>query len=58
LGNYRRLVEALDTEVKRSERTGRLFAVLLVDFVAMIGAVVLTLLAGFVNGRRMYARQL
>ena len=31
LGNYRRLVEALDTEVKRSERTGRPFAVLLVD---------------------------
>jgi uncharacterized membrane protein YeaQ/YmgE (transglycosylase-associated protein family) len=26
--------------------------------VAMISAVVLTLLAGFVNGRRMYARQL
>jgi uncharacterized membrane protein YeaQ/YmgE (transglycosylase-associated protein family) len=27
-------------------------------FVAIIGAVLLTLLAGFVNGRRMYARQL
>jgi uncharacterized membrane protein YeaQ/YmgE (transglycosylase-associated protein family) len=26
--------------------------------VALIGAVLLTLLAGFVNGRRMYARQL
>ena len=26
--------------------------------VAVIGAVLLTLLAGFVNGRRMYARQL
>jgi hypothetical protein len=26
--------------------------------VAMISAVVVTLLAGFVNGRRMYARQL
>ena len=26
--------------------------------VAMIGAVLVTLLAGFVNGRRMYARQL
>ena len=26
--------------------------------VAMIGAVLLTLVAGFVNGRRMYARQL
>src|SRR5258706_3699684 len=31
LGNYRRLVEALDAEVKRSDRTGRPFAVLLVD---------------------------
>jgi diguanylate cyclase (GGDEF)-like protein/PAS domain S-box-containing protein len=31
LGNYRRLVEVLDAEVKRSERTGRPFAVLLVD---------------------------
>jgi diguanylate cyclase (GGDEF)-like protein/PAS domain S-box-containing protein len=31
LGNYRRLVQALDAEVKRSERTGRPFAVLLVD---------------------------
>ena len=31
LGNYRRLVEALDVEVKRSERTGRPFAVLLAD---------------------------
>ena len=31
LGNYRRLVEALDAEVKRSERTGRPFAVLLAD---------------------------
>jgi uncharacterized membrane protein YeaQ/YmgE (transglycosylase-associated protein family) len=32
--------------------------IILTTFVAMIGAVVLTLLAGFVNGRRMYARQL
>jgi diguanylate cyclase (GGDEF)-like protein/PAS domain S-box-containing protein len=31
LGNYRRLVEALDTEVKRTGRTGRPFAVLLLD---------------------------
>jgi len=31
LGNYRRLVEALDAEVKRSGRTGRPFAVLLFD---------------------------
>lgn len=31
LGNYRRLVAALDTEVKRTERTERPFAVLLLD---------------------------
>jgi diguanylate cyclase (GGDEF)-like protein/PAS domain S-box-containing protein len=31
LGNYRRLVEALDAEVKRTGRTGRPFALLLVD---------------------------
>ena len=31
LGNYRRLVEALDAEVKRSGRTGRPFAVLILD---------------------------
>lgn len=31
LGNYRRLVEALDAEQKRTERTGRPFAVLLID---------------------------
>jgi diguanylate cyclase (GGDEF)-like protein/PAS domain S-box-containing protein len=31
LGNYRRLVEALDAEVKRSERTRRPFAVLMLD---------------------------
>jgi diguanylate cyclase (GGDEF)-like protein/PAS domain S-box-containing protein len=31
LGNYRRLVEGLDAEVKRSERTGRPFAILLAD---------------------------
>ena len=31
---------------------------ILTTFVAMIGAVLLTLLAGLVNGRRMYARQL
>jgi diguanylate cyclase len=31
LGNYRRLVEALDAEVKRSGRTGRPFAILLLD---------------------------
>ena len=32
--------------------------IILTTFVAMISAVVLTLLAGFVNGRRVYARQL
>ena len=32
--------------------------IILTTLVAMIGAVVVTLLAGFVNGRRMYARQL
>jgi diguanylate cyclase (GGDEF)-like protein/PAS domain S-box-containing protein len=31
LGNYRRLVEAVDAEVKRTGRTGRPFAVLLLD---------------------------
>ena len=31
LGNYRRLVEVLDAEIKRSGRTQRAFAVLLVD---------------------------
>jgi diguanylate cyclase (GGDEF)-like protein/PAS domain S-box-containing protein len=31
LGNYRRLVEALDAEVKRTGRTGRPFALLLLD---------------------------
>ena len=32
--------------------------IILTTFVAMIGAVLLALLAGFVNGRRIYARQL
>ena len=32
--------------------------IILTTLVAMIGAVVVTLLAGVVNGRRMYARQL
>jgi diguanylate cyclase (GGDEF)-like protein/PAS domain S-box-containing protein len=31
LGNYRRLVEGFDTEVKRTRRTGRPFAILLLD---------------------------
>ena len=32
--------------------------IVLTTLVAMIGALLLTLVAGFVNGRRMYARQL
>ena len=32
--------------------------IILTTFVAITSAVLLTLLAGFVNGRRMYARQL
>ena len=32
--------------------------IILTTFVAIISAVLLTLFAGFVNGRRMYARQL
>jgi diguanylate cyclase (GGDEF)-like protein/PAS domain S-box-containing protein len=35
LANYRRLGEALDTEMKRAERTGRGFAVLMLDLDAM-----------------------
>jgi diguanylate cyclase (GGDEF)-like protein/PAS domain S-box-containing protein len=35
LANYRRLAEALDTEVRRSERTGREFAVLMLDLDGM-----------------------
>jgi diguanylate cyclase (GGDEF)-like protein/PAS domain S-box-containing protein len=35
LGNYRRLAEVLDGEIKRSERTGRTFAVLLFDLNGM-----------------------
>jgi diguanylate cyclase (GGDEF)-like protein len=31
LANYRRLMEALDNEIKRSDRTGRSFAVVLLD---------------------------
>ena len=31
MGGYRRLLDVLDAEVKRSERTGRPFAVLLMD---------------------------
>jgi len=31
LGNYRRLLEALDAEIKRTDRTGRPFALLLLD---------------------------
>jgi uncharacterized membrane protein YeaQ/YmgE (transglycosylase-associated protein family) len=42
----------------RSAGFGGYRGIILTTFVAMIGAVVLTLLAGFVNGRRVYARQL
>jgi uncharacterized membrane protein YeaQ/YmgE (transglycosylase-associated protein family) len=42
----------------RSAGFGGYRGIILTTFVAMIGAVVLTLLAGFVNGRRMLARQL
>ena len=42
----------------RSAGLGGYAGNIITTLVAMIGAVVLTLLAGFVNGRRMYARQL
>jgi uncharacterized membrane protein YeaQ/YmgE (transglycosylase-associated protein family) len=42
----------------RSAGFGGYRGIFLTTFVAMIGAVLLTLLAGFVNGRRMLARQL
>lgn len=42
----------------RSEGFGGFGGTVLTTLVAMIGAVLLTLLAGFVNGRRLYARQL
>ena len=42
----------------RSAGFGGYGGTVLTTLVAMIGAVVLTLLAGFVNGRRLYARQL
>jgi len=35
LANYRRLSEALETEIKRSERTGRSFAILIFDLNGM-----------------------
>ena len=35
LGNYRRLAEALEAEIRRSDRTGRAFAVLLFDLDGM-----------------------
>jgi uncharacterized membrane protein YeaQ/YmgE (transglycosylase-associated protein family) len=42
----------------RSVGLGGYGGTIITTLVAMIGAVVLTLLAGFVNGRRMSARQL
>jgi len=41
----------------RSAGFGGFRGAIFTTLVAMIGAVLLTLLAGFVNGRRMYARQ-
>ena len=42
----------------RSAGLGGYWGAISTTLVAMIGAVVLTLLAGFVNGRRLYERQL
>ena len=42
----------------RSAGFGGYRGTIFTTLVAVIGAVLLTLLAGFVNGRRMYARQL
>ena len=42
----------------RSAGFGGYRGTILTTFVAMIGAVLVTLLAGLVNGKRMYARQL
>ncbi len=42
----------------RSAGLGGYGGTILTTLVAMIAAVLLTVLAGFVNGRRMYARQL
>ena len=42
----------------RSSGFGGYGGTIITTLVAMIGAVLLTLLAGLVNGRRMYARQL
>jgi len=42
----------------RSAGIGGYGGTIITTLVAMLGAVLLTLLAGLVNGRRMYARQL
>ena len=42
----------------RSAGFGGYVGIIITTLVAMLGAVLLTLLAGLVNGRRMYARQL
>ncbi len=42
----------------RSEGFGGYGGTIITTLVAMLGAVLLTLLAGLVNGRRLYARQL
>ena len=42
----------------QSAGLGGYLGTIITTLVALIGAVLLTLLAGFVNGRRIYARQL
>ncbi len=42
----------------RSAGFGGYVGIIITTLVAMLGAVLLTLLAGLVNGRRLYARQL
>jgi uncharacterized membrane protein YeaQ/YmgE (transglycosylase-associated protein family) len=44
--------------VMRSAGIGGFGGTIITTLVAMVGAVVLTLAAGFVNGKRMYAQQL
>ena len=42
----------------QSQRLGGYAGIIITTSVAIIGAVLLTLLAGFVNGRRIFARQI
>jgi diguanylate cyclase (GGDEF)-like protein len=53
LANYRRLLDALDLEIKRSERTGRPFAILLLD---LDGLKILNDAYGHVVGSRAICR--